>query len=257
MGKLIIVDYVDGAGGEYFSYFISSHKELLDYEPVDKNMQVQADFKFLNSQSIITPNWKEHFVESFNTFISNHSHIAAPYHLYKWNDHVDQILSIAPSTRFIKIDSQQDDYTVKLDFLRKVWLRKLKQSDLPEIKFLTSQFDQQSTMSLIQRLKAGTLLYLDIFLLGEKIPINKSNRLDKISQFLNKKLTPPTSDVIIDYKDFFIDFSQTETAYTNMCNKLNIQPDNSKLNFLLVRNKKNYIELQEFIKNFDTIKENL
>jgi hypothetical protein len=94
-------------------------------------------------------------------------------------------------------------------------------------------------------------------LINDGTPINQSTRLDKINDFLNKTLTPPTNDVTIKYRDFFIDFSQTKTAYINMCDELNIQPDNDKLNLLLTRNKKNYSELQEFIKNFNTIKENL
>jgi hypothetical protein len=257
VSKLIIVDYIDGAGGEYLSYFISSHKELRDYNPVEQNMQIQTEFKFLNSQSLVVQDWEEQFTSRFNDFIIKHSNLAVPYHLYKWKNQVDQILSTAPQTRFVKIDSCQDDYTVKIDFLRKIWLKKLTLKDLPEIKFSTSHFDQQKNIALIQRLKSGTLIYLDMLLINDGAPINQSTRLDKINDFLNKTLTPPTNDVTIKYRDFFIDFSQTKTAYINMCDELNIQPDNDKLNLLLTRNKKNYSELQEFIKNFNTIKENL
>jgi hypothetical protein len=254
---MIIVDYLDGAGGEYFSYFLSGHAELLDYQPNELDMQVPADFKFLNTQSLMTPDWDNQFISAFKNFNFANKKLAAPYHLYKWPGHVEQILQVNPAVRFVNINSDRDNYLVKMDFLRKIWLRKLTNKDLPEIKILTNQLDQASKITLIQKLKSNTLLQLDIELARDQLPINRANRLKKIDEFINHRLTTPSSDITINYRDFFIEFTNTKSAYDKLCAELNFQPDYSKLDLLLARNKKNYLAVQKFIEQFNTTKETL
>lgn len=254
---MIIVDYLEGAGGEYFSYFLSSHAELLNYQPSELDMQILADFKFLNTQSLSTPDWDSQFATVFENFNHNNKKLAAPYHLYKWPNHVEQILQINPAVRFVNINSANDDYLVKMDFLRKIWLRKLTKKDLPEIKTLTNNLDQSSKMMLIQRLKTNSLLQLDIELVCNQMAINRANRLNKIDKFINNRLTAPSKDITISYRDFFIDFDCTCNAYDKLCAELNLQPDYVKLNLLIDRNKKNYLAVLNFIEHFDTVKETL
>jgi hypothetical protein len=84
----------------------------------------------------MTPDWNNQFVSAFKNFNFANKKLAVPYHLYKWPQHVEQILQVDPGVRFVSINSDCDDYLVKMDFLRKIWLRKLTNKDLPEIKIL-------------------------------------------------------------------------------------------------------------------------
>ena len=86
---------------------------------------------------------------------------------------------------------------------------------------------------------------------------NRINRLNKIDEFVNNRLTTPTKDITISYRDFFVDFNNAQLAYDKLCAELNLQPDYVKLNLLVKRNKKNYCDALNFIKQYDTIKKTL
>lgn len=257
--KLVIVDYLEGAGGEYISYFISSHAEFLSFELDVSDMQTVDGnlLKYLNSQSIVDSTWDQDFKNNLLTFIDRCtdqqiSAIAVPYHLYKWPSHAEVIKNQQPGTRFIKINytaSRQSD--ISLDFFRKVWFKKFNKSNLPEIKFLTENFSTPDKQTVVQRLQANKLYYLDLVLLKNGVAITSKNRQNAVSEFQNQQHRPcPSNDIVIEYDDFFVNFDRTLGAYKQLCGQLKILPDMKKLDKLIERNKKNYLELQKFATNF-------
>jgi hypothetical protein len=246
---MIIVDYVDGAGGEYMSYFLDSHKELSNYAPDQHNMQLPARYKILNTTSLMNSNWDEDFANEYCK-IKNDIKVVS-YHLYKFPHHIDIIRNIDPAVRFVKIDSNSNDKLIKYDFLRKVYLKKFTNKDLHEIKILINTYDNNKKITVLQKLKMGDLYHIDLELIRRNKVVNRKNRLDAIYDFVDKKITPPTTDIIISYTDFFIDFARTPDAYQTLCNQLNIDYDSTKLQLLLERNKQNHADVVKFMDNFE------
>lgn len=246
---MIIVDYIDGAGGEYMSYFIDSHKELSNYTPDQYNMQTPARYKILNTTSLMNSTWDEDFADEYSK-IKNDTNVVS-YHLYKFPHHIDIIRRIDPAVRFVRIDSEDNNKLIKYDFVRKIYLRKFTNKDLPEIKILINTFDNDKKIAVVQKLKMGDLYHIDLELIQRNMAVTRKNRLDAIYDFVDKKITPPSSDITISYTDFFVDFAKTPAAYQTLCDQLNIEYDSTKLNLLLERNKQNYIDAVKFIDNFE------
>jgi hypothetical protein len=139
-----------------------------------------------------------------------------------------------------------------LDFIRKVWLKKFNISDLAEIKFLTQNFSLEDKKIIIDQLQQNKLLWLDLFLLKQKIPLSTDSRLTAINDFQTfPKKVCPTNDIVVEYDDFFIDFDRTPGAYKQLCDQLEILPSADKLDKLIHRNKKNYNDLKKFATNFN------
>jgi len=260
LNRLVVVDYSEGAGGEFMSYFVSCHAEFLNLDVATTNMQSVDGtlLKYLNSQSIVDPNWNQNFKQEFLSFADKcmaHciSNIAVPYHLYKFPEHIDTIKSCVPTTRFIKINCSASRYqTVVLDFFKKVWFKKLSASNLAEIKYLIQNFSMEDKKSVIRRMQQNKLMYLDLSLIKKGIPVNSTTRQTAINNFqtLPQKLCPST-DIVIDYDDFFVDFDRTPSAYKQLCDQLEILPSTDKLDKLIHRNKKNYNDLKSFATNFN------
>jgi hypothetical protein len=260
LSKLVVVDYSEGAGGEFISYFVSCHSEFLNLDVDTTDMQSidGALLKYLNSQSIVDPDWNQNFKQQFLHFADKcaaHgiSNIAVPYHLYKFPEHVDTIKSCLPGTRFIKINhSASRHQTIVLDFFKKVWFKKLSASNLVEIKYLTQNFSLEHKKAVIRRMQQNKLMYLDLALIKKNIPVNSSTRQTAINNFqmLPQKVCPST-DIVIEYDDFFIDFERTPGAYKQLCDQLEILPSADKLDKLIHRNKKNYNDLKKFATNFN------
>ena len=57
-------------------------------------------------------------------------------------------------------------------------------------------------------------------------------------------------DIEISYEDFFIKFENTTDKYYALCKNLDISPRSDLLDNLIVRNRKNTSELDQYIKNF-------
>jgi len=246
---MIIVDYIDGAGGEYMSYFLDSHKELSNYIPDQHSMQVPARYKILNTSSLMNSTWDENFANEYSK-IKNDIKVVS-YHLYKFPHHIDIIRGIDPAVRFVKINSDNNDKLIKYDFLRKIYLRKFTNKDLQEIKTLINTYDHNKKITVLQKLKMGDLYHVDLELIRCNKVVNRKNRLDAIYDFIDKKITPPSSDITISYTDFFIDFAKTSDAYQTLCDHLNMEYDSTKLNLLLERNKKNHADVVKFMDNFE------
>lgn len=264
--KLVIVDYTEGAGGEFISYFLSSHSEFLSTDLDINDMQTIDGtlLKYLNSQSIVDSNWDQNFKNNLIEFThlcagQTINAVAVPYHLYKWPHHIDAITHQQPNARFVKINYKQSRQSdIFLDFFRKVWLRKLNKSNLSEIKFITDGFATADKQTVVQRLQTNKLYYLDLVLIKNGIAATAKNRQMAVDEFQTQspRLCPST-DIAIEYDDFFVDFTRTPDAYKQLCEQLKILPDIEKLDKLIERNKKNYLELKKFATNFENLLKDL
>lgn len=231
--KIIVVDYNEGAGGEYMASFLSAHfgQDLVS------NPQKQPDRlqKWLNTHSLVVPDWNDNFKNYLEKFFnecqrSEVENIAVPYHLYKWPGHVDVLKDALPAARFLRINCIGHEQHILQDFRYKIWNRKLTNADFLEIKFLLSHRSEQFKIQVLQKLKTNQLVYKDLF----------SN-----TEVVYGSL--PSNDVEVMYADFFINFDNTPEAYEYMCTQLEITPNFSLLNLLIQRNKKNLQDLNKYL----------
>lgn len=231
LDKFIVIDYQEGAGGEFIANFISSH---FGYKlEFDQQANPTHNQKWLNSHSIVTPDWDLNFETYFLRFLSNCKNqsidkIAVPYHLYKWPSHVKKIKNIVNNARFVKINCEQYLQEIQSDYDRKVLLRVIQ--DFSELKFLLQCQSKEIVEKALKLYKQKKLTVGDI-----------------VSGY-NKQLKQlPSNDIEIDYGDFFCNFDQTPHAYQKLCGELDIAPNADLLLKLLERNKKNYQSLKEHL----------
>jgi len=229
--KLIVVDYHEGAGGEFIARFISAHLgHELEFDQQRNPSHIQ---KWLNSTSIVTPSWGERFPILFHSFLKNcQQHkidkIAVPYHLYKWPDHVDAIRKSVPRAQFVRINPQGYENQIAVEFQRKVLDRPL--TDFQEVQFMLANKDRNFVKSMLELYKQQRLTYRDLF----PVVPDQSKPL-------------PSNDIEINYSEFFVDLDQTPRAYEKLCSQLNLTPDILLLSALLERNKKNQQDLDNHL----------
>lgn len=255
--RLFVIDYTEGCGGEYFSNFISSHQGFYSSNPNATDMQSISGSlqKYFNTHSLKDNQWRLLFLQHLNIFLQqcdekNIKKICVAYHLYKNPTHIQKILDLVPTTRFININVVNNRLP-KLDYVRKVLLKKFNKNDLKELQWYTQEFTDQQKILIVQRLKINNLLYVDLHLIKNNIIINTNTRQDWVLNFLSKDSTPPSSDVNILYDDFFINFSRSVESYDKLCNELSISPDYDHLDQLIKRNQTNFDQLTHFVKNFE------
>lgn len=231
MDKLIVIDYQEGAGGEFIARFISAHLgNELEFDQQKYPNHVQ---KWLNSHSLINKDWDQRFLVYFRMFLNvcktqNIKQLAVPYHLYKWPEHIDLILKELPNTRFVKINCEDYVERVCADFQRKVLDCPI--TEFRELQFLLKNKDTDFVKSSLESYKDGRLTYRDIF----------------PTQVL--ELQPlPSNDITINYGDWFCNFDQTAQSYEKLCNELSLPLDIMLLSALLERNKKNYQDLNKHL----------
>ena len=226
--KLVIVEYAEGAGGEFISSFISAHwGQNLSANPQKKPNHLQ---KWFNTYSLILADWDKNFKQHAKTFLGmcmeqDISRIAVPYHLYKWPHHQEVLQTLSLDTRFVGIDSTGHEQRLFVDFQRKIANRILDCDDFGEIQlWLKDQplAHQRWCMDLFRQKK---LTLKDI-----------SPRFQILT---NRSLPIVSNDFIISYGDFFVDFTKTSAAYERLCQQLDLVPDQELLVFLIDRNRKN------------------
>lgn len=256
--KLIIVDYTAGCGGEYLSNFISSHTDFYSSCPMVGDMQTVAGGiqKYFISAEIRYSNWDQLFNQYLLDFLKlcaaqQIKNVCVPYHLYKHPRHIQELLKIFPPTRFIKIGCDINNQLPKFDFIRKVLLTKFSKHNISKLKYYIEDFNQSQKNKVIQQLQSNNLLLLDIDLIKNNKPVNLQTRKERISTFLSNTNTAPTNDIEISYESMFTNFSQTRGCYDKLVNSLGIKPEYDKLELLLTRNRKNLLDLTQFIKNFE------
>jgi hypothetical protein len=231
--KFVVVDYQDGAGGEFIARFISAHfGHSLEFDQQQNPDHIQ---KWLNSHSIVNHDWDSNFESYLSIFLTNcdqHNikQIAVPYHLYKWPEHVEKILKIVNHTKFIKINCDSYIDKIFVEFDRKVLSRHI--DDLSEFQFLLKNRNKDFIAAAWNLYKQKKLTYRDIF-------PKKPQQLQKL----------PSNDIEIQYEDFFCNFEQTTVAYQILCKQLDLEPNFDLLLMLLDRNKKNYQSLNNHLSN--------
>lgn len=235
LDQLIVVDYQEGAGGEFIASWLSSH---YGHELVD-NSQQNPDYcqKWLNSHSLVNKEWDEEFVDFFQTFLTTcQSHgitqIAVPYHLYKWPHHVDVIKDCCSHVRFVRINCHGYEQEISAEFQRKVCAKKLGPADFGIVKFMLTHRSKEEIKHALALFKNQELTFSDLMPLEIQPPLLKNL---------------PSQDVEINYQDFFVNFDNVNTAYQQLCVDLNITPDIALLNALIDRNKKNWQDLQQYL----------
>lgn len=250
MPKIIIVDYIEGAGGEYLANFINSHRGFYNERPMRENMQGSDPplMKYLNYTSLIDGDWDKQFATYLDWFIQQCvqkgvEQIAVPYHLYKWPDHIEIISSRLPNTRYVKIDASNVRKQVTMDFFRKVYYRTLTKKHLSEIKFMSTDPD-----IIIKRLPMS---YIDMYLLNRGIKPSDIERQKILNRDLCSNKVPPSDDIVIDYTTWFDTFISLEIEYKKLCDNLGISTQPNLLALLMKRNTENQIELTSFIKEME------
>jgi hypothetical protein len=233
--QLIVIDYQEGAGGEFIASWLSAHFG----QRLETNLQNNPNYlqKWLNSHSLIKPDWQTNFTEyllNFNNLCGEHNiqHICIPYHLYKWPEHVD-ILKKINQARFVRINCEGYEFQIAEDFKRKVLNRVLGPKDFAEIKFMLDNQDKEKRKHCLNLFKQGKLTY------NELVPTTSSIE--------SKHL--PSTDLEIIYGDFFVDFARTLTAYKQLCDQLEISANVVLLDALVDRNREN---LQHHQKHLST-----
>lgn len=233
MDKFVVVDYQEGAGGEFMARFISAHfGHKLEFDQQEDPDHLQ---KWLNSNSLVAVDWAIRFQSYLEMFIEhcqdkNVSAIAVPYHLYKWPSHVHIIKQVIPNVRFVRINCEDSLSDITADFERKVLNRVI--TDFQELKFLLINRDRQVAKFMLELYQQKQLTYRDIF----PAPPHSIRYL-------------PSKDVEIQYRDFFSNFDRTKQAYEKLCSELNIAPDLIALSSLLERNQKNKQDLDKHLSN--------
>lgn len=257
LDKIIIIDYTEGSGGEYFSNFLTCH---LMNKVLEDNMQESLDWhqKYFNSLSLITVDWVDnfdHYLDKFLNLCNDYQikNISIPLHLYKFPNLAEKFFKIAREVRFVKINNTgYEDLTV-IDFLRKVYLKKVQIKDLNKIKFRINDFNEKQKIIVIEHLKNNNLYWLDLELIKNNETPNSISRRYVVEKLLNTKMLLPSDDIEINYKDFFIGFENLTDKYYLLCENLAISPDIKLLDMLIVRNSKNANDLNQYIERFSTV----
>ena len=223
--QLIVVDYQEGAGGEFVSSWLSAHFG----QKLETDLQCNPNYlqKWLNSHSLIQSDWRKNFNKyllAFNDECARRGiqSIAVSYHLYKYPEHVG-ILEKANQARFVRVNCAGYEDQVARDFRRKVLDRVLGPGDFAEIKFILKGQTQEKIKHCMEQYRHHALTYRELLLCDPKIEL--------------KHL--PSNDIEIMYRDFFVDFDRTPTAYQILCNQLQLTPNDQLLDALIDRNKKN------------------
>ena len=261
LDQLVVVDYIDGAGGEYLSNIINSHAEFnCASSPLATNMQAVPDVtqKWFNSRQRISNKWDAEFTHECKLFLDrcheqNITAISIPYHLYYYPAHINALKSLSRKTQFVKINSDNYQDIVMMDFVRKILFRQITARHLHELKYrIKDRLDE--AQPLLDLFKSNKLFGIDFVLFAHSIKVNKQNRSDMLNNLLKKERVCPSTDIEIDYGDFFVLFDKLKKSYYTLCNGLNIVPSEAIAEEMLIRNKRNLEEVTEFSKNFESIK---
>lgn len=233
--RLIVVDYQEGAGGEFVASWLSSHFGHQLASDLQKNPNYYQ--KWLNSHSLVSTGWNSGFVNFFQDFLTTCqsqgiTQIAVPYHLYKWPHHVGIIKDCCPHARFVRINCMGYEQEVSADFRRKVLSKTLGPADFGMIKFMLTHRSKEEIKHALALFKNQQLTFQDL-LPGR----GQSTQLKHL----------PSQDVEINYQDFFVNFDHAESAYKQLCINLDIVPDAVLLDALIERNKKNWLALREYL----------
>ena len=243
--QIIVVDYIDGASGEYFAEFLNQHLSTPNIVWLRK---------FFNSEELVNTNWDQDFDRYLDHFLTlcqqdNITRIIVPYHLYKWPEHLERFNRISKSVRAVAINSEQYPREIALDFIRKIHLVPVSISDIHKLTYLTKTATLEQKQEISERLRARTLQWIDVTILLS----GKNSRLQLINQILTRQLTCPSQDVTIDYGTFYVDYLDIDNKYNLLCKQLDLVPNQQLLEQLIKRNQRNWAELTDYVNQFEEI----
>ena len=257
--NLVVVDYIEGAGGEFISSCINHHANFYCESPNEYNVKEQTNLiqKYFNSQYIIGHNNIDATIKEFLDLckINEVKNVAISYHLYKNPSNIEIIKSKIQSARFVAINQNNCNDLINLDFVRKVYFNKLTKKDVKFIKFRLTKFDTNQKKIVFDLLNNNRLIQMDLDLIAKNIRPNYESRLVLLDNFIKRHKTAPSKDIEINYENFFVNLDNLKDSYYNLCEQLNIVPIESVYELMLNRNKNNFEQLKEFIKNFENIKQ--
>jgi len=253
LSSLVVVDYIEGAGGEFLSQTINRHNGFSDIVVLQK---------WFNSERHIIPNWEDEFAHRADAFVSQCetqlvNNIAVSYHLCFYPEQIEVLRLLSDNTRFVKIDSTGYANMVKMDFVRKVLFNRINKTQIREVKYRIRDDRGPLAHKLLNLLMNNQLLGIDLVLYKRKLDITKDNRESVFNQLMEKTDVCPTNDITISYEDFFVNLDNLKKSYYNLCNSLNIVPSEAIAESMLIRNTKNLEEVTTFTKNFDLIKHDI
>jgi hypothetical protein len=233
LDKLVIVDYYNGAGGEFFASFINAHwGQPLEWDHQRNPNHLQ---KWFNSQSLIKSDWETKFEFYITLFLEqcnqqNIKTIAVPYHLHKWPMHQKLFDTICQNSIFVKIDSQGYEKEIAADFAIKVENRLIE--DFTELVFYIKNLPRAEQIKYIQKFKHSTVTVKDLNLYGTGTKVSKSLI---------------EHQVIVKYADFFNNFDQTPKAYLELCDKLKLDYSSDLLQKVIERNQQNLHQRKNYL----------
>jgi hypothetical protein len=231
--KLIVVDYQEGAGGEFIANWLSAHfGQKIEYDLQSNPNYLQ---KWLNAHSLIYPDWADNFSNYLGIFdreclSRSIDKISVPYHLYKWPGHVE-ILQNTYQARFVKINCQGYESQVFHQFRNKVLDRILGKKDFSEVKFILQGQSREKIDHCISLFRDNQLTYKDL------LSYTPTAELKSL----------PSDDIEIMYEDFFINFERTPVSYKKLCDQLDLKPDANLLELLIDRNKKIFLNINGYL----------
>jgi hypothetical protein len=242
--KIIIVDYVEGAGGEYFSQFLNNH--------LHKSEDVWLQ-KYFNSESLIIELWDQKFTEYLGNFLSlcykrAVTEIAIPYHLYKWPQHLALFNQISKNVRAVKINSTKYNHEVTIDFLRKIYLCPVEKTQMSQLSYYIKSATDQQKQQINELLRTNTLQWIDV-----RILLDNTTKRQLIDKILARNISCPSQDIEINYGTFYVDYNKIDDKYNLLCKQLGITPDNILLTELITRNQTNWATLSQYIEQFPDI----
>jgi hypothetical protein len=257
LDRLVVVDYVDGAGGEYISTILNQHEEF------NSGTVTEETQKWLNSRrQLNAKNWDSVFESECQLFVDrcakeNITDIAIPYHCYLYPKHIDVLKKYAKDTRFVNIDMGQHYNMVIMEYARKVLFRPLTKANFNEIKYRIRDPKADDSKELVNLMMQNKLFAIDLILYRDGLRITKENRQTRISYLLDRRRSSPSDDIILDYGNTFVLLDNLEKSYYTLCNSLNIQPNTEILDSMYNRNTINLAEATEFTENFDSIQDHV
>lgn len=250
--QVIFIDYPDGAGGEFLSHALSKHQGFYSPKIVESDsLRCTHDdiTAFLNRTAVENPGRWSSMAEStllklkekIDDVSRQYSGIVIPYHCCYY-DHYALIKSIFPNSIIVSVRPtvDKDWQLVHREILRKVHLVKC---ELTEIK----HFYQLHNINKDIKVDLANFLNLDVYLLNNNLPITPGNRYDVVQMVLENNInTWDQSDILVDWWKLFGDVGCIKSEYAELCQKLNLSPDDSIAEYILDRNTRNLKQLLNF-----------
>jgi len=250
--NIIFVDYPDGAGGEFLSYFISLHQGFYRGTFIQTNGRHNYGaniLNFLNNQArvIKKDTWGSDVHNVLQELKKRLADIDAdsiciPFHCF-YNKDYKNIKSVFPQAQILSIrpDSLSSYKLIKLELIRKTALIKY---NLKDTQFYWKLFADKI-------IDFKNFIGIDVFLLTHHYEINQANRNLMLNLLLNRPFPIwDECDYVLSWENFFKNLEHMDKEYLDLCDFLALTPDTDILDLAKKRNCQNLNDLMSYnIKN--------